>query len=133
MFHSIEFIPAKELPNKEYPLILSTGRLLYHYNSGTMTRKVDGLNRLADEVIMEIHPADAEEKAIADNGVVRIRSRRGEITCRARITKTSPQGIVFIPFHFGETAVNLLTIDTLDPVARIPEFKICAVAVEPVS
>jgi formate dehydrogenase alpha subunit len=133
LFHSIEFIPAKELPNKEYPLILSTGRLLYHYNSGTMTRKVDGLNRLADEVFMEIHPADAEEKTIADNGVVRIRSRRGEITCRARITKRSPQGIVFIPFHFGETAANLLTIDTLDPVARIPEFKICAVAVEPVS
>jgi predicted molibdopterin-dependent oxidoreductase YjgC len=95
-----------------------------------MTRKVKGLHAISPEVIAEIHPSDAEKKGIENKSFVKIVSRRGEIKARIRITKRSPEGTVFIPFHFGEMAVNLLTIDTLDPVARIPEFKVCAVAID---
>ncbi len=130
LFQSVEFILPNELPNKEYPFLLSTGRELYHYNSGTMTRKVKGLHAISPEVIAEINPLDAEKKGIESGNVVKIISRRGEIKARVRITKRSPQGTVFIPFHFGEMAVNLLTNDALDPVARIPEFKVCAVRIE---
>jgi formate dehydrogenase alpha subunit len=132
LFQSVEFILSDELPNEEYPFLLSTGRVLYHYNSGTMTRKVDGLNSIASQVITEIHPLDAEKNGIVDGSLVKITSRRGEITARACFTKRSPEGMVFIPFHFSEAAANILTSDTLDPVARIPAFKVCAVRVEPV-
>jgi len=131
LFQSVESILSDELPNEEYPFLLSTGRVLYHYNSGTMTRKVEGLNSIFPEVITEIHPLDAENKGITDGSMIKITSRRGEITTRACLTKRSPEGIVFIPFHFGEAAANILTSDTLDPVARIPAFKVCAVRVEP--
>lgn len=131
LFQSVEFILSDELPDEEYPFLLSTGRVLYHYNSGTMTRKVDGLHTVFPESIIEINPLDAEKKGIADGSIVKIRSRRGEIATRARLTRRSPEGIVFIPFHFGEAAANILTSDTLDPVARIPAFKVCAVRVEP--
>jgi formate dehydrogenase alpha subunit len=130
LFQSVEFILPNELPNKEYPFLLSTGRELYHYNSGTMTRKVKGLHAISPEVIAEIHPSDAEKKGIENKNIVKIISRRGEIKARVSITKRSPEGTVFIPFHFGEMAVNLLTNDALDPVARIPEFKVCAVRIE---
>ncbi len=131
LFQSVEFILSDELPDEEYPFLLSTGRVLYHYNSGTMTRKVDGLHTVFPESIIEINPLDAKKKGIADGSIVKIRSRRGEIATRVRLTKRSPEGIVFIPFHFGEAAANILTSDTLDPVARIPAFKVCAVRVEP--
>jgi formate dehydrogenase alpha subunit len=130
LFQSVEFILPNELPNKEYPFLLSTGRELYHYNSGTMTRKVKGLHTISPEVIVEIHPLDAEKKGIENKNIVKITSRRGEIKARVSITKRSPEGTVFIPFHFGEMPVNLLTNDALDPVARIPEFKVCAVSIE---
>ncbi len=133
LFHPVEFIPSDEPPNDEYPFLLSTGRILYHYNSGTMTRKVGGLNTIAPEVITEINPVDAEKKGIADGSMIRITSRRGEVATRVRITRRSPEGMIFIPFHFAEAAANLLTNDALDPVARIPEFKVCGVNIEPVS
>jgi predicted molibdopterin-dependent oxidoreductase YjgC len=131
LFQSMEFTLSDELPNEEYPFLLSTGRVLYHYNSGTMTRKVEGLHTVFPESIIEINPLDAEKKKITDGSMVKIRSRRGEIATRACLTRRSPEGIVFIPFHFGEAAANILTSDTLDPVARIPAFKVCAVQVEP--
>jgi formate dehydrogenase major subunit len=131
LFQPVEFILSDELPNEEYPFLLSTGRVLYHYNSGTMTRKVEGLNSISPEAITEINPLDAEKKGIADGSMVKIKSRRGEITTRACLTTKSPEGIVFIPFHFREAAANILTSDALDPVARIPGFKVCAVRVEP--
>lgn len=133
LFQPVEFILPDEPPDEKYPFLLSTGRVLYHYNSGTMTRKVGGLHEIAPEPVTEINPADAQKKGIADGGMVKITSRRGEIITRIRITRRSPEGIVFIPFHFGETAANLLTNDALDPVARIPEFKVCAVTIDPVS
>ena len=95
-----------------------------------MTRKVKGLHTISPEVIAEIHPSDAEKNGIENKNMVKIVSRRGEIKVRVKITKRSPEGTVFIPFHFGEMAVNLLTNDALDPVARIPEFKVCAVSIE---
>ncbi len=133
LFHSVEFILSGELPNEEYPFLLSTGRVLYHYNSGTMTRKVDGLSTICPESIIVINPLDAEKKGIANGSMVKIRSRQGEIATRARLTGKSPEGIVFMPFHFREAIVNVLIRNTLDPVARIPAFKVCAVSVEPVS
>ncbi len=133
LFHSVEFILPDELPNEEYPFLLSTGRVLYHYNSGTMTRKVEGLNAIAPEVVTDINPLDAEKKGIADGSMIKIISRRGEIASRVRITRRSPEGLIFIPFHFGEAAANLLTNDALDPVARIPELKVCGVNIEPIS
>jgi formate dehydrogenase major subunit len=133
LFQSVEFILPDELPNKKYPFLLSTGRELYHYNSGTMTRKVNGLHAISPEVIAEIHPLDAEKNGIENGNKVKIVSRRGEITARVRISRRSPEGTVFIPFHFGEMAVNLLTNDVLDPVARIPELKVCAVKIKSVN
>ncbi len=96
-----------------------------------MTRKVKGLHTISPEVTAEIHPSDAEKNGIENESVVKVISRRGEIEVRVRITKRSPEGTIFIPFHFGEMAVNLLTNDALDPVSRIPELKVCAVSIEP--
>ncbi|MCK5507134.1 MAG: molybdopterin-dependent oxidoreductase, partial [Desulfobacterales bacterium] len=132
LFQPVKFILPAEVPNKEYPFLLSTGRELYHYNSGTMTHKVKGLHAISPEVIVEIHPLDAEKKGIENKTIVKIVSRRGEIQARVSITGKSPKGSIFIPFHFGEMAVNLLTNDALDPVARIPELKVCAVRIEQV-
>ena len=132
LFQPVKFILPDELPNKEYPFLLSTGRELYHYNSGTMTHKVNGLHAISPEVVVEIHPLDAEKKGIENKNIVKIVSRRGEIKARVSITGKSPEGSIFIPFHFGEMAVNLLTNDALDPVARIPELKVCAVNIEQV-
>ncbi|MEA1900031.1 MAG: molybdopterin dinucleotide binding domain-containing protein, partial [Thermodesulfobacteriota bacterium] len=92
LFQSVEFILPNELPNKEYPFLLSTGRELYHYNSGTMTRKVKGLHAISPEVIAEIHPLDAEKKGIENKNIVKIISRRGEIKARVSITRRSPEG-----------------------------------------
>ncbi len=130
LFHPIEFIPPGELPDEAYPFIFSTGRVLEHFNSGTMTRRVRGLNSACPEPLLEIHEKDAEELAIEEGSMVKVSSRRGELVARAQPTKKCPQGVVFIPFHFKEVAANLLTIDTLDPVAKIPEYKVCAVKIE---
>jgi predicted molibdopterin-dependent oxidoreductase YjgC len=124
--------PPAELPDAEYPLVLTTGRVLEHYHGGSMTRRVPGLDALVPEAIVEIHPDDAEPRGIDDLARVRVRSRRGTVTVRARLTGGIARGSVFLPFHFAEAAANFLTIAALDPVAKIPEYKVCAVAVEPV-
>jgi formate dehydrogenase alpha subunit len=124
-------LPA-ELPDAEYPLVLTTGRVLEHYHSGTMTRRVAGLDWLIPEAILEIHPLDAQRLSVADGGRVRLRSRRGAITARARLTEGIVPGTVFMPFHFAEAAANVLTHAALDPVAKIPEYKVCAVTLDPV-
>jgi anaerobic selenocysteine-containing dehydrogenase len=95
-----------------------------------MTRKVEGLNLLKPEGTVEINPADAEKLGIADGDMVRVGSRRGELTARAKVTEASPVGVVFMTFHFAESPANLLTNPALDPVAKIPEYKVCAVRVE---
>ncbi len=122
--------PPAELPDAEYPFVLTTGRLLEHYHSGTMTRRVAALDWLAPEAVVEIHPDDASRFAISEGARIRVRSRRGEIVARARVTEGITRGTLFIPFHFAEAAANTLTHTAVDPVAKIPEYKVCAVALE---
>lgn len=129
LFHAIEFIPPAELPDKEYPLLLSTGRVLYHFHTGSMTRRDEGLNFRYPEGHMEMHPVDAMELGVAEGERVRVASRRGEIEITVQVTPRSPQGTVFIPFHFFEAAANRLTNAALDPIGKIPEYKVCAVKV----
>ena len=119
-----------ELPDDNYPLVLTTGRSLFHFHTGTMTRKVKGLNVFHGEELVEINPDDASALGISDGKLVKVISRRGEVVARAKVTETSPVGVVFMTFHFAESPTNLLTNPALDPVAKIPEFKVCAVRVE---
>jgi anaerobic selenocysteine-containing dehydrogenase len=119
-----------ELPDDEYPLVLTTGRSLYQFHTGTMTRKVSGLNILRGEGLVEVNPEDASSLGIADGDMVKVISRRGEVVARAKVTEASPVGVVFMTFHFAESPVNLLTNPALDPVAKIPEYKVCAVRIE---
>lgn len=129
-FIPIDYIPAMEPVDDEFPFILTTGRVLEHWHGGTMTRH-STLDSLSPYPFVEIHPADAEIHGIADNMPVKVSSRRGSIILRANITEKSPVGVIFIPFHFSEAAANLLTNDALDPQALIPEFKACAVQLFP--
>jgi len=129
-FIPLEYKPPMELPDKDYPLVFTTGRSLYHFHTGTMTRKVEGLNVLKGEGTVEINPQDASKLGIADDEMVKVSSRRGELTARARVTEVSPVGVVFMTFHFAESPANRLTNPVLDPVAKIPEYKVCAVRVE---
>ena len=127
LFHAIDFIPPAEQTDDKYPLYLTTGRIIYHYHTGTMTRKVDGLNEQAPENFVEISSKDANQLDLKNNSMVKVASRRGTIEVRLKISEKAKQGTIFIPFHFAESAVNLLTNAALDPVSKIPEFKVCAV------
>jgi formate dehydrogenase alpha subunit len=129
-FHQLDYVPVMEEPNDEYPFILTTGRLLEHWHGGTMTRN-SALNEIYPEARVEIHPADAEIHGIRNGDPVKVQSRRGEIIVRATVTEKTSVGVVFLPWHFAEAAANLLTNDVLDPQAKIPEFKACAVQVFP--
>jgi formate dehydrogenase major subunit len=126
-----EWLPAKELPDAAYPLVLNTGRVLEHWHTGTMTRRSKPLDAISPEAFVEIHAADAARLGLRDGAMAKVASRRGEVVLRARVTERLRPGTVFIPFHFREAAANLLTIDALDPYAKIPEFKFCAVRVAP--
>jgi len=129
-FHPLEYVPSVEMPDVEYPFILTTGRLLEHWHGGTLTRH-SKLDELSPEARIEINPADAARIAVEDGKAVRVSSRRGSIVLRAWVTQRTTVGVVFIPMHFAEAAANLLTIDALDPLAKIPEYKACAVRVVP--
>ncbi len=128
-FTPLEYRPSEEQPDEEYPFILSTGRVLYHWHGGTLTRRSQ-LDHIYPEATVEIHPEDARRLGVQDRARVRVRSRRGQIEVRARVSARSPRGVVFIPFHFAEAAANELTLDARDPQAKIPDYKVCAVAVE---
>ena len=130
LFHAIEYLPPAELPDEEYPLLLSTGRVLYHYHTGTMTRLAQGSTERCPESLVEIHPLDAEKLGLQDGQMVRVTSRRGTLQARAKVTTRSDAGMIFMNFHFHEAAVNLLTNPALDPIGKIPEYKVCAVRVE---
>ena len=129
-FMPLEYKPPVELTDDDYPLLLTTGRSLYHFHTGTLTRKVRGLNILDPEGLVEINPGDALALDISDGELVRVISRRGKITARAKMTESSPPGVVAMTFHFGESPTNFLTNPSLDPLAKIPELKVCAVRVE---
>jgi formate dehydrogenase major subunit/formate dehydrogenase alpha subunit len=130
-FHPVQYIPPKELPDQEYPFLLATGRILQHFHTGTMSRRSEVLDRLVSVGAIEIHPDDAARLGIADSQTVRVASRRGEIEIPARITDRVASGTVFLAFHYREAPANRLTISALDPVAKIPEFKVCAVRIAP--
>lgn len=130
-FSPIDYRPAKELPDAEYPLLLNTGRSYFHWHTGSMTRRSHLLDREERGPFVEINPHDAKNLSVIERQQVRISSRRGSINCAAQLTDKVPVGQIFIPFHFAEGAANALTNNALDPESGIPEFKVCAVRIEP--
>ena len=129
-FIPLVYRPPVEMPDAEYPLVLTTNRSLFQYHTGTMTRKVKGLNIFRGEERVAINPADAQSLNIIDGEMVRVISRRGEVTARALATDSSPPGTIAMTFHFVESPTNELTNPAYDPVAKIPELKVAAVRVE---
>ena len=129
-FFAIEFKEPAELPDADYPFILTTGRTIFHYHTGTMTRKTEALNREVPTGYIEINSKDAEKLNITEGEKVSVKSRRGKIEVKVLKTGKVPEGVVFIPFHFAESPANMLTNSAFDPVAKIPELKVCAVKVE---
>jgi formate dehydrogenase major subunit len=125
-----EWLPAKELPNEEYPFVLNTGRLLEHWHTGSMTRRSFALDTISPKAEVYLNAEDAADLGLADGELARVSSRRGTIVLETRVSHREGRGSCFIPFHFREAAANLLTIDEIDPVGKIPEFKFCAVRIE---
>jgi predicted molibdopterin-dependent oxidoreductase YjgC len=121
---------SSQLPTEEYPFILTTGRIQHHYHTGTMTRRAWALDREYPHGFMEINPQDAEKLGLKERKKAKVTSSIGEITVEVSITDKIVQGVVFIPFHFGEVAVNKLVGRNLDPTVQIPEYKVCAVKIE---
>lgn len=128
-FMPCEFKPPAEMPDEEYNFMLTTGRIYYQFHTGTMTRRVSILEREAPEALVEINPDDAKKLGIRNNDQVELTSRRGSIKMKAEITQRVPQNVVFSTFHFNEACVNILTNPAFDPVAKIPEYKGCAVKI----
>jgi predicted molibdopterin-dependent oxidoreductase YjgC len=130
LFSPVEYRDPDELPDDEYPMILTTGRTMFHYHTGTQTRRTPALDREVPTGYVEMHPDDAKRMGISDGERVLVRSRRGKIRIPVKVTTEIDPGVVFIPFHFAECAANMLTNPALDPIAKIPELKVCAVSVE---
>ncbi len=127
MFHAIEYIEPAEQVDDDYPMYLTTGRVLYHYHTGTMTMKSEGLNERSPDCFVEISQQDAEKYALSEGAMAIVASRRGDIQARVKISDKAVAGTVFLPFHFADAAANKLTIAALDPVSGIAEVKVCAV------
>ena len=130
LFCALDYRPPAELPDEAYPFLLSTGRILFHWHGGTMSRRSPGLDAVAPEAEAEIHPNDAAHLGVADGDLLRVTSRRGSVVAATRVTRRSAPRMVFMTFHYAESATNILTIDAVDPTAKIPEYKVCAVRVE---
>jgi formate dehydrogenase major subunit/formate dehydrogenase alpha subunit len=118
------------MPDEDYPWLLSTGRVLYHWHGGQMTRRSKGLLDIYGKALIEINPEDAQRLEINGSNMVRVYSRRGSIEASAWVTDRVPPGMVFANFHFPNASANELTIAALDPIAKIPEYKVCAVNIE---
>jgi predicted molibdopterin-dependent oxidoreductase YjgC len=129
LFVPVEHLDPAEVPDEKYDMILTTGRILFHYHTGTMTRRTPKLEREAPEPFVEMNAGDASRRGIRNGDVVRVSSRRGEVQLRAHVGLKMASGVVFIPFHYAEAAANVLTTGALDPKAKIPEYKVCAVSV----
>jgi formate dehydrogenase major subunit len=125
-----EWLPARELPDEQFPYVLNTGRLLEHWHTGTMTRRSYALDAIQPEALVFVNPGDAAALGLADGDRARVTSRRGSIVLATRVSHREAPGNCFIPFHFREAAANLLTIDEIDPMGKIPEYKFCAVRIE---
>ncbi|HMB21642.1 MAG TPA: molybdopterin-dependent oxidoreductase, partial [Anaerolineales bacterium] len=132
-FFPIEFKEAAELPDKEYPFLLTTGRIMFHYHTGSMTRRSPKLHSELPEGYIEINVEDAKKIGLNGHKHVRVTSRRGQIEIGVRTTGDIRPGVVFIPFHFAEAPANALTNSALDPVSKTPEYKVCAVKIDVLS
>ena len=132
-FFAAHYTPPAEQPDSEYPFVLSTGRVLFQYHTGSMTRRSRSLNECAPECLIEINRQDALRLSISNGDLVKVSSRRGAIEAKATVGDTTSAGTLFIPFHYSEAAANDLTIAALDPQAKIPEYKVCAVKLEKVA
>jgi formate dehydrogenase major subunit len=126
-----DLLPPDELPDAEFPLVLTTGRLLEHWHTGSMTRRASNLDTLEPEAVAGLNPREMERLRIAPGDFVRVSTRRGTVVLKARADRDVAEGMVFIPFCFAEAAANLLTNPQLDPMGKIPEFKFCACKAEP--
>lgn len=133
LLKALEYRPPMEYADADYPLVLTTGRLLQQYHTGSMTRRSKVLNGIAPSGMVELNITDARNLKVKNGEKVKVSSRRGSIEITALVTSKIKQGIIFIPFHFAETAANILTNDVFDPVARIPEYKVCAVRIEKIA
>jgi len=129
-FYPIEYAPTGELPDEEFPFVMCTGRQLYHWHTGTMTRRAAGLDAREPVATMEIHPADAAELGVKEGGLLRLTSRRNSLLIAARISDRVARKQIFVPFHFREAAANLLTSPVLEPHAKMAAMKVCAVRIE---
>lgn len=130
LMSAVEYREPAEMTDKEYPFILTTGRVLYQYHTGTMTRLSKGITERCPESLVEINPADGKKLGLTGGQFVKVSSRRGTLQAKSDLTERVPEGTIFMNFHFREAAVNLLTNPALDPVAKIPEFKVCAVRID---
>jgi len=130
VFHAVEWTPPAEVPDDEYPLVLSTGRRLFHYHTRTQTGRAEGLNYLLGEETADISLADAQALGVEDGQKVKLRSRRGEVVVKAKVTEQVPKGMVWMAFHFREANANWLTNPVYDPVSMTAEYKACAVRLE---
>jgi formate dehydrogenase alpha subunit len=128
-FHAVEFVAADELPDEDYPFVLTTGRQLYQFHTGTMTRKSPAINQVSPTGYVEIHPEDAARLGVSNGQKVEVATRRGRVITPAKVTRNIEKGWLFMPFHFREGPANMLTNDALDPTAKIPEYKVCAAAI----
>jgi formate dehydrogenase major subunit len=126
-----DLLPPDEMPDDQYPMVLTTGRLLEHWHTGSMTRRASNLDTLEPEAIAGLNPREMDRLGVPAGGLIRVSTRRGEVTLKARADRDVAEGMVFIPFCFAEAAANLLTNPQLDPMGKIPEFKYCAAKVEP--
>jgi formate dehydrogenase major subunit len=126
----MDYRSAGELPDDEYPMVMCTGRQLYHWHTGTMTRRAKGLDAREPVPTVEIHPGDAARLGIREGDLVRMTSRRGSLKIAARISDRVARGQCFVPFHFREAAANLLTSPVLEPHAKMAALKVCAVRID---
>ena len=130
LFHAVEYLDPAEMPDEEYPYWLTTGRMFAHYHTGTMTRVSPHLDTEQKTGYVEINPEDAKTLGVNDGETVRLATRRGETEIPARISHKVVPGLLFVPFHFAENPANILTNSAFDPIAKIPEYKVCAVKIE---
>jgi predicted molibdopterin-dependent oxidoreductase YjgC len=131
LFQAVEFRPPAEEADDEYPLVLSTGRTLYHYNAATQTRRTAGLVGKQPECFVEIHRKDAVRLGVEDGQMVEVVSRRGRVRARALVSRQVRRGVIWMPLHFAEARANLLTNDAGDAVTGTGEYKVCAAKIEP--
>ncbi len=127
---SADIRPSAELPDTEYPMVLTTGRLLEHWHTGSMTRRATKLDGLEPEAIVGLNPRDLDRLGIAPGEMVKVATRRGDVTLKTRADTEVAEGMLFIPFAFAEAPANMLTNPQLDPMGKIPEFKVCAARIE---